>query len=100
MRLKYILIPEHLGFYQSYYNFIKIMSSENENYLSTKLSSYVQKVIKNVVVWDGGGCLGWEVQALLGRSRAVPCGAAGALAGVLGIFWFSASGGVGAGCSP
>ena len=26
LRLKYILIPEHLGFYQSYNNFIKIMS--------------------------------------------------------------------------
>ena len=35
------------------------------------------------------GVLGW-----------LPCGAAGALAGVLGIFWFSASGGVSAGCSP
>ena len=30
LRLKYILIPEHLGFYQSYNNFIKIMPSENE----------------------------------------------------------------------
>ena len=27
------------------------------------------------------------------------CGAVGALASVLGVFWFSASGGVGAGCS-
>ena len=30
LRFKYILIPEHLGFYQSYNNFIKIMSSKNE----------------------------------------------------------------------
>ena len=75
--------------------------------MSVKLSSYVQKVINNVGVClgprdrgsgDGGGCPGWVVQALLGRSRVVPCGAAGAFAGVLGIFWFSASGGVGAGC--
>ena len=75
--------------------------------MSTKLSSYVQKVINNVGVClgpqgrgsgDGGGCLGWVVQVLLRRSRAVPCGA-GTLTGVFGIFWFSASGGVGAGCS-
>ena len=39
LRLKYILIPEHLGFYQSYYNFIKIMSSENE------------KVIRNLALF-------------------------------------------------
>ena len=49
---------------------------------------------------DGGDCPGWVVHALLRRSRVEPCGTAGALAGVLGIFWFSASGGVGAGCSP
>ena len=30
LRLKYLLIPGHLGFYQSHYTFIKIMSSENE----------------------------------------------------------------------
>ena len=30
LRLKYILISEHQGFSQSYNNFIKIMSSENE----------------------------------------------------------------------
>ena len=35
------------------------------------------------------------MQALLRRYRVVPCGTAGAL--VLGIFWFSASGGVDAG---
>ena len=40
------------------------------------------------------------VKALLRRSRVVPCGTAGALAGVLRIFWLSVSGGVGAGCSP
>ena len=39
LRLKYILIPEHLGFYQSYSNFIKIMSSENE------------KVIRNLALF-------------------------------------------------
>ena len=77
--------------------------------MSTKLSSYVQKVINNVGVClgprgggsgDGGDCPGWVVQALLRRSQVVPCGTAGALVGVLGIFCFSASGGVGAGCSP
>ena len=29
LRLKYLLIPEHRGFYQSHSNFIRIMSSEN-----------------------------------------------------------------------
>ena len=62
--------------------------------MSTKLSSHVQEVINNVVVCvglrgggsgDGGGCLGLVVQALFGRSRAVPCGVAGALAGMLRI---------------
>ena len=48
-----------------------------------------------VVALGGGWC-----RRCLGVLGWLPCGATGALAGVLGIFWFSASGGVGAGCSP
>ena len=86
------------------------MSSENEKLMrNLALSVYVQKVINNVGVclgpWgsgsgDVGGCPRWVMQTLLRRSRVVPCGMAGALAGVPGIFWFLASSRVGAGCSP
>ena len=37
---------------------------------------------------DGGGCQGWVVQALFGRSRTVPCGTAGALGVCSGFFGF------------
>ena len=49
LRLKYLSIPEHLGFSQSHSSFINIMSSENVkvmrilHYLSTKLSSNAKK---------------------------------------------------------
>ena len=37
---------------------------------------------------DGGGCQGWVVQGLFGRSRTVPCGTAGALGVCSGFFGF------------
>ena len=45
LRLKYILIPEHLGFYQLYDNFIKIMSSENEKVIRN-LALFVYKAFQ------------------------------------------------------
>ena len=72
------------------------------------LSSYAPKVINNAVVClgpqgggsgDGGGCLGWVVQALRGRSRgALWCG--WGFGRCTRDFLASVSGGVGAGCSP
>ena len=45
LRCKYILIPEHLGFYQSDNNFIKIMSSENEKVIQN-LALFVYKAFQ------------------------------------------------------
>ena len=45
LRVKYTLIPEHLGFYQSYNNFIKIMLSENEKVIRN-LASFVYKAFQ------------------------------------------------------
>ena len=45
LRLKYILILEHLGFYQPYSNFIKIMSSENKKVIRN-LALFVYKAFQ------------------------------------------------------
>ena len=45
LQLKYILIPEHFGFYQSYNNFINIMSSESEKVIRN-IALFVHKAFK------------------------------------------------------
>ena len=45
LRLKYLLIPEYLGFYQSHSNFIKIMLSENEKVMRN-LALFVYKAFQ------------------------------------------------------
>ena len=45
LQLKYILIPEHFGFYQSYNNLIKIMSSESEKVIRN-IAFFVHKDFK------------------------------------------------------
>ena len=45
LRLKYLLIPEHLAFYQLHSNFIKIVSSENEKVMRN-LALFVYKAFQ------------------------------------------------------
>ena len=85
LRLKYLLIPEHLGFYQSHSNFIRIMSSENSKvvrnfalfvYKAFQLRTKIGKCLSLSRTLgrgsgDGNGSLGWVVQVLLGCSRMV-----------------------------
>ena len=76
--LKCLLIPEHLGFYQSHSNFIKLMSSENGK-MMRNLALFLSKPFQLFIKSDKW-C--WSLSRTSGQ-------------GIWGWWWLSGVGGAG-----